>query len=344
MPRGGGIADITYVADWDAKGRSNDEEEPMRSQWIDKATGKVINLSNYAYSQMSGWGGYKLPPFTTIKTYPDRATASVMASSIQVSAIYAKETTTLAILEWTAGIDIGESPVSQAFKISGIPDGYYVVFDYLMLDGAESTALFSTKNSGDGVYTAENIPPDATFYRWTIKMNNDDFISETICDLKIEMIPLYPGALVSDGVDDRGLGAEPITEEIKTVVMHLVGLAPVWTFFIEGADGDQTKRIGATYSNGKLSVAGIGYIENDGKPYSFSRNIPAPNNKLNIGCAEYLTKPTEYGKSAISRLIFIKEKLDEYQQEFLMWKVSKEYRDWCKENGYDYAINEMLNN
>lgn len=51
-----------------------------------------------------------------------------------------------------------------------------------------------------------------------------------------------------------------------------------------------------------------------------------------------------YGAYALYRLIFIKEQLDEYQQEFLEWKVGKEYRDWCKENGYEYAIFEMLNN
>ena len=30
---------IHYVCDFDAKGRSNDEDEPMRSTWTDKATG-----------------------------------------------------------------------------------------------------------------------------------------------------------------------------------------------------------------------------------------------------------------------------------------------------------------
>ena len=46
----------------------------------------------------------------------------------------------------------------------------------------------------------------------------------------------------------------------------------------------------------------------------------------------------------IFRLIFIKEQLNDAQLDFLKWKVGKEYRDWCKENGYEYAISEMLNN
>ena len=48
--------------------------------------------------------------------------------------------------------------------------------------------------------------------------------------------------------------------------------------------------------------------------------------------------------TAIFRLIFIQEQLDAAQLEFVKWKVEKEYRDWCKENGYEYAITEMLNN
>ncbi len=46
---GGGISDITYVADWDGKGRSNDEDADIRDKWTDRATGKVIDLHNYAF-------------------------------------------------------------------------------------------------------------------------------------------------------------------------------------------------------------------------------------------------------------------------------------------------------
>ena len=310
----------------------------MRSKWIDKATGKVINLSNYSFSQMSGWGGYKLPPFTTTVTHPDRATASVMASSIQVSAIYAIESTTLAILEWTTGIDIGESPVSQAFKISGIPDGYYVAFDYLMSDGAGSTALFSTKNSGDGVYTAENIPPDAQFYRWTIKMNNDGFVSETTCDLKIEMLPAYPGALVSDGVDDYISEDGTLEEAVGTVLIHWKDIGLKNGHYLYHTSFEDTGRLYCyRHSDGPGMGAGIPAMAMTGKPIMYFTREPAvPEAPLNNRAGE--------NNCPIFRLIFIKEQLDDTQLEFLMWKVSKEYRDWLKEKGYDYAIDEMLNN
>ena len=68
----------------------------------------------------------------------------------------------------------------------------------------------------------------------------------------------------------------------------------------------------------------------------FTREPAVPQNPLNNTAGE--------NNCPIFRLIFIKEQLDDTQQEFLMWKVGKEYRDWCKENGYEYAISEMLNN
>ena len=43
----------------------------------------------------------------------------------------------------------------------------------------------------------------------------------------------------------------------------------------------------------------------------------------------------------IYRLILIQEQLDDAQVEFLKWTVVKEYRDWCLENGYEYAINQL---
>lgn len=48
-----------------------------------------------------------------------------------------------------------------------------------------------------------------------------------------------------------------------------------------------------------------------------------------------------FGKSALYRLILIREQLDGAQVEFLRWKVEKEYRDWCRENGYEYAMNQL---
>ena len=323
---GGGIADITYVADWDAKGRSNDEEETVRSQWIDKVNGRVINLNNYSFSEMSGWGGYAMnwadgwsPDYFNIIQYTLTSSKGVFSDLDDVPA------NQITLLK-NANANIPAGTIIR-LSITGLLDGERLA----VTDNTNPDVSYSKTGNGILEFTPENT---LVYVRMTV-IGLQSKANRTI---SIEQLPLYPGALVNDGVDDRGLGAEPITEEIKTVVMHLVGLAPVWTFFIEGADGDQTKRIGATYSNGKLSVAGIGDIENDGKPYSFIRNVPIPYNILYIGCAG---ENTEYGKSAVYRLIFIKEQLDEYQQEFLMWKVSKEYRDWCRENGYDYAITEM---
>lgn len=335
---GGGIADITYVADWDGKGRSNDEEADVRSQWIDKATGKVINLSNYSFSEMSGWNGYTYDflNFRGNYSYSEHTPTKIQVQSRNEGS----SAKTIAEQYLKTDETIGTFTFPGLYLRISNPNDIPVNLDYYPISG-------TTINLHEGInYIPEKtieITDEMAVKRSAIRFSiGSSYVGDfQNLGITLELLPLYPGALVSDGVDDRGISAEVINEEIKTVVMHLVGLAPTWVFFIEGADGDQTKRIGATYSKGKLSLAGIGNIENDGKPYGFNRNVPVPNNKLYIGCA---IGNVEYGKSAIHRLIFIKEQLDAAQLEFLTWKVSKEYRDWCKENGYDYAIDEMLNN
>lgn len=50
---------IRYVLDLDAHGRSNGEEEPMRSTWTDKATGKVVDLHNFSFGGAAAGTGMR---------------------------------------------------------------------------------------------------------------------------------------------------------------------------------------------------------------------------------------------------------------------------------------------
>ena len=326
---GGGITDITYVADWDAKGRSNDEEEPMRSQWIDKATGKVINLSNYAYSQMSGWNGYC---FDWSRWQSDIATTGGTVIRTQTSI---RMTHTGTQPYWTIAY-IRNPGVFGEFriKVSGLKAGAALKFRAVSTGGE----LFRTNT--DGVYTIPAVDTEAS----DISFSAEGYSKNESADLLIEQLPLYPGALVSDGVDDYGESADILTETIGTALVCAellddpsdVGKYILNTGFINDGGRIFLWRPGGSnqYAIGSPSQR---YSQ---PPFVLSRVPSSPNNFLNIGGAS----PAAPEKSTISRIILIKEQLDNAQQEFLKWKVEKEYRDWCKENGYDYAINEMLNN
>lgn len=315
----GGIADVTYVADWDAKGRSNDEEETMRSQWTDKATGKVINLSNYAYSQMSGWNGYPIVSFNDLTSW--------VAEHISESTI--KLTRPSSTVGWLLQIP-KESILNVAFKLRvSTSTGQNISLFYV--DDTNSVIKSMPLNNG-----LNDIPAygDLDFTFAVIQANTLDVGGV----ITLEQLPLYPGALVSDGVDDYISEDGTLGEAVGTVLIHWKDIGLPNGHYLYTTSLEDTGRLYCyRYLNGPEIAAGLPNMEMTGEPIMcFTREPAVPQGPL--------SNRNRVNNCPIFRLIFIKEKLDDAQQEFLMWKVSKEYRDWCKENGYEYAITEMLNN
>ena len=336
MPPGGGIEGITYVADWDAKGRSNDEDEPMRSQWIDKATGKVINLSNYAYSQMSGWNGYA-EDFNSI-------TGST-SSNITDHIISYTVTSANNVWVWSRYSASSINTIaSMRIKIIGVSTLSGTLRYYYIPDENTSTQYFIDITS-DGIYTL----PSSVIYTGEGSHNIGFYlINLTAANIgkivEIEQLPLYPGALVSDGVDDSGITSEVLgdTEQVGSILamakfygtptnneyLFFSGLTESNIAIFRDTGDRIYGRIGSLNQKEIISHSGI---------FSLSDSPVIPNRGFLIN----YSGATNYCHSILSRLILIKEQLDEYQIEFLKWKVEKEYRDWCKANGYGYAIPEM---
>ena len=332
---------MTYVADWDAKGRSNDEEEPMRSQWTDKATGKVINLSNYAYSKMSGWNGYS-EDFNHI-------TGSVSGDITDHILLY-MVTSANNVWIWSRNsmASIYNTIASMRIKIIGVSALSGTLRYYYIPDENPTTRYFIDINS-DGIYTL----PSSVKYTGE-GMHNIGFYLINLSEasigkiIKVEQLPLYPGALVSDGVDDSGItnGVLSETDSVGCV------LAMCRFYKDSSQDSEFLCFSGSTNNNvaiyrqpngtvrGRLGSQNEKIITSTDGIYTLSDSPVLPNRNFLINCSG----ATDHCASILSRLILIKEQLDDAQQDFLKWKVGKEYRDWCKENGYDYAITEMLNN
>ena len=320
---GGGIADITYVADWDAKGRSNDEEEPMRSKWIDKATGKVINLSNYSFSHMSGWGGYQFDWRTWRSDIASNGgTVILTQTSIRMTNTGAQPGWTIAYMRNPGAFD------EFRIKVSGLKAGATLRFNATSAGGE----LFRTNT--DGIYTIPAVDTEAS----SINFNTLGYSENESADLLIEQLPLYPGALVSDGVDDYISEDGTLGEAVGTVLIHWKDIGLENGHYLYNTNHGSTGRLYCwKFLEGDVISAGIPDMVMSGESIMcFTREPAAPQDPLYNAAGG--------NNCPIFRLIFIKEKLDDAQIEFLEWKVGKEYRDWCKENGYEYAISEMLNN
>lgn len=315
---GGGLNDIHYVADWDAKGRSNDEEETMRSQWIDKAAGKVLNLNNYAYAGMSGWNGYA-EDFTTF----DTTIPSAMITSNKVTATIRYKDNW--ILQRNSAMDTIE-PMVVRIRV----DSSRILYYYIPSDNTAIRKAIEIQK--DGIYS---LPGSVLFTGETL-----DYVGfyvpteyETEKEVVIEQLPLYPGALVSDGVDDSGKASEALGA-VGSMLIHWrdLGLSNGGYVYNTGFDDDTGrlylwKEIASDTIVAGLPTQSIGF-----GPLSIYTREPL------VSIVPLNLMPSNH--TVIFRLIFIEEQLDDAQQEFLKWKVDKEYRDWCKANGYDYAIND----
>ena len=327
---GGGIADIHYVADWDAKGRSNDEDEPMRSQWTDKAAGKVIDLHNYAYAGMSGWGGYGIDSSRVVVNGPyDRVDGNVLQFNVIKNAA-----------NFMYGVS-GMKSVSARIRVEGISravasgKAYYLQI-YFSSSGGERLRIVE-----DGVHDVDLPVPEGAQWMFLYVAPAISAPDWTLIDpVTVEVLPSYPGALVGDGIDDYGQSAEAINEGVGTVLLHyrrLVENPDKWGYYMDGVS--QKRLIIAYYQNSPYFYSNLIVKHNDGNIFIGEypqlivgdTNLHLMANKLNA----------ERGQVAIYRLILIREQLDDAAVEFLKWKVEKEYRDWCRANGYEYAINQL---
>lgn len=267
---------------------------------------------------MSGWNGYQFDWSAWRSDISDQGgTVIRKQTSIRVTNFGPNPGWTIAYIE---GLD---SIGSFNIRVTGLKTGARLIFF-----GANSLLTINE----DGIYT---VPADASaplVYSFQAK----GYSANENADLLIEQLPLYPGALVSDGVDDK-IQAEEALGEVGTVLIHWknIGL-PVNRYLYNTGWENDAGRLYCWNTQGKIAC-GTPHMQMDGHPIMIYHRSP-------LVSTVPLNSDTGENNCPICRLIFIKEQLDECQREFLKWKVEKEYRDWLKEKGYDYAISEMLNN
>jgi hypothetical protein len=173
------------VARYSASGLTN-EQMAANPVWVDKTgNGHDLQLKNFAWKGMSGVGGY----VADIDEWGTNSTAAYFErNSIKITATF-KENVSLGLLYHN--IKLRQSCV---LKVTGIPEGCDA-----FLDDRLGNRFYMSE---DGVY--EIIPSNflaEALYFFIEKYPERWYGSK----LTIEQLPLYPGALVFDGVDDYGV-------------------------------------------------------------------------------------------------------------------------------------------
>lgn len=175
------------VTRWHFGGLTNEMMAAMDDPRIEDADhkGRFLSFKNFAWKGMSGIGGYVVD----IDEWGTNSTAAYFErNSIKITATF-KENASLGLLYHN--IKLRQSCV---LKVTGIPKGCDA-----FLDDRLGNRFYMSE---DGVY--EIIP--SNFLAEALYLSIEKYPERWyVSKLTIEQLPLYPGALVFDGVDDYGV-------------------------------------------------------------------------------------------------------------------------------------------
>lgn len=182
------------IVRWSAKGLTN-EDMSKNPVWKDlTGNGHDLQMKNFLWGGMSGVGGYKLnwgdsSIWANYITQGVRGTGEVTDNTIHITSAKSNN----ALFEARASL----KSVEYKVLIKGLTDDIYLRYG-VSNDGKE----LWTKIENDGIYTLPSYDYDSKYnMKWVV-------MSQTYpidCNITIEQLPLYPGALVFDGVDDYGV-------------------------------------------------------------------------------------------------------------------------------------------
>ena len=170
------------VARYSASGLTN-EQMAANPVWVDKTgNGHDLQLKNFSWKGMSGIGGYVVD----IDEWGTNSTAAYFErNSIKITATF-KENASLGLLYHN--IKLRQSCV---LKVTGIPEGCDA-----FLDDRLGNRFYMSE---DGVY--EIIP--SNFLAEALYLSIEKYPERWYgSKLTVEQLPLYPGFILGDGVDD----------------------------------------------------------------------------------------------------------------------------------------------
>lgn len=211
------------VARYSASGLTN-EQMAANPVWVDKTgNGHDLQLKNFAWKGMSGVGGY----VADIDEWGTNSTAAYFErNSIKITATF-KENASLGLLYHN--IKLRQSCV---LKVTGIPKGCDA-----FLDDRLGNRFYMSE---DGVY--EIIP--SNFLAEALYLSIEKYPERWYgSKLTIEQLPLYPGFILGDGVDDFAVTEKELNfEDTYTVYTAFIPFQnnPTRDMILCGADSKKT--------------------------------------------------------------------------------------------------------
>lgn len=183
------------VARYSALGLTNEHmaENPV---WKDiTGNGHDLQMKNFARGEMSGVGGYT-ENYNSDKWYKTGSIIDVTWTYKSFNVRSIKDNRAAQLFYQSLPSDTGFRVLSCTIKVSGLTDGQGIEY---VSNGTQQFVIMRIEN--DGIYHLPSFDFGAKNAYHGFKFLK---LQES-CNITIEQLPLYPGALVFDGVDDYGV-------------------------------------------------------------------------------------------------------------------------------------------
>lgn len=201
------------VAAWKTYGKRNDDAD--RDDLYDySGNGRDIRLYNFSFSGMSGYGGYAYDESNIIVNSTNLASVTVKGNRIEIAnSSYSGTICYAASIQGTAGQPLTVNVPAYRIRVSGLKTGEHInIGRGYGVDTGQITWNDKVIPSitEDGIYEIPAYTNTFEPSNETERMIFSDFrpaiypANGVSINVTIEILPVYPGALVSDGIDDYG--------------------------------------------------------------------------------------------------------------------------------------------
>lgn len=221
------------VARYSALGLTNEQmaENPV---WKDlTGNGHDLQMKNFAWKGMSGVGGYT-ENYNSNKWYKVESRIDVTWTYKSFNARSIKYNRLAQLFYQSLPSDTGFRVLSCTIKVSGLTDGQGIEY---VSNGTQQFVIMRIEN--DGIYHLPSFDFGAknTYYGFKFLKLQES------CNITIEQLPLYPGFILGDGVDDFAVTEKELNfEDTYTVYTAFIPFQnnPTRDMILCGADSKKT--------------------------------------------------------------------------------------------------------
>lgn len=265
---------------WNFKGKSNADEDRNVIKGVKR---NILTAYNFGWALGSGYGIYNTN-FNTQWNDTNSSYGKIINSNL------------IKTYKVGSGLYVAAYYDSRNFlgnikgKITGMPEGYSLYI------GISTTLYLVTSNNGDFIINKNDIPVlilDDGVPRYNggfkiMKTGNLDGGQEVPCDVTIELIPEYQGAIVTDGIDDH-LKLDKVGYKIGTIIIKYIPISynVGWNYVF---DIQRSPRCYFAYVNKTITTT-MTYKDIGDYKYltpKINNDITTANTSLYIGCSSII--------------------------------------------------------